>query len=459
MDLIYKYRTRLIVGTWMLALCACRKFVTLNDPQGQLTSGRVFNDKGSATAAVLGLYTNYIDYTFPVMCKTGGLASDELFTTNPELTPYLSNEILPSIALPGDTWAQEFAHIRECNLAINGLENATSLDIDIKNQLLGEAKFLRAFGFFNLLNFYGGVPLTLSINDIENASLPRASEQDVWKQIFKDLVEAKELVAVEYPSAERARINKSAVAAFLARAYLYHNEWENAEDEATEVIEQNSYSLEDLSRVFTPQSKETILQIYIQQGINPLVFDYLPPAPGFAPAVYLRNDFKAAFEPGDLRKDNWVGTDGSLSFVHKYKNNDYTSTEYLLLFRLAETYLIRAEARAQRDHITGLNSAESDINTVRSRSNLKNITITDKKAALIAIEQERKVELFGEYPHRWFDLKRMKGLTSLSQTRADEVVAALKGATWQPTDKLFPIKSEDIRLNPQLKQNDGYPNQ
>jgi starch-binding outer membrane protein, SusD/RagB family len=161
-----------------------------------------------------------------------------------------------------------------------------------------------------------------------------------------------------------------------------------------------------------------------------------------------------AFEPGDLRKDSWVGSDNGLFYIKKYKNNDFTSVEYCVLFRLAEMYLIRAEARA---HLNKLKGAEADINAVRNRSNLPSQTVNTKISALKMIEQERKVELFGEYPHRWFDLKRTMGFTDISKTRADEVLSVLKGSTWQTTDKLFPIKSNDIMLNPNLIQNPGYP--
>jgi hypothetical protein len=394
-----------------------------------------------------------------VMCETGGTAADELSTSDPSFTPFLTNELLPSTAIAGAPWPQEYAHIRGCNIAINGLTNSTKINEDVKRQLLGEARFLRAFGFFNLLNFYGGVPLTLSVNALENASLPRASAEEVWAQIFSDLAIAKELVSADYPSSERARVNKSVVSALLARAYLYHNEWEKAESEATEVINQSIYSLENPANMFTPQSNETILQIYIEQGVNPIAFDYLPPAPGIAPTFYLSDGLAAAFEKGDSRKDNWVGSESGVSYVRKYRNNDFSSTEYCVLFRLAEVYLIRAEARAHQNKITGAGGAESDINKVRLRSNLAAKVITSQVPALMAIEQERRVELFGEYPHRWFDLKRTKGFIDPSKSRADEVLSVVKGASWQPTDKLFPISSDDIKLNPNLVQNNGYPEQ
>lgn len=441
-----------------VALASCKKFVTLDNPPGQLTHGTVFGEDGSATAAVLDLYTDHLDYSQPTMCKTGGLAADELFTTDPYWTPFLNNEILPSVFVGGDTWAEEFGHIRACNLAIDGLSNSTTLTPSLKSQLIGEAKFLRAFAFFNLVNFYGDVPLTLSLDVVENATLPRAAVEKVWEQIFADLNDARELVSEDYVTQQRVRVNRSVVSALLARAYLYQEKWADAEAEATEIIDKDLYALEDPAIVFTPDSRETILQIYIDQGFNPIVFDFLPPAPGLAPTIYLREEFDEAFEDGDKRQSNWVGVDNDVHYVHKYKNQDFSSVEHCVLFRLAEIYLIRAEARAHLNNLTGANSAEADINAVRSRSGLNDVTVVDETFALIAIEQERKVELFGEYPHRWFDLKRTKGFLDPSKTRADEVLSIIKGASWQPTDKLFPITDDNMRLNRNLVQNDGYNN-
>ena len=121
--------------------------------------------------------------------------------------------------------------------------------------------------------------------------------------------------------------------------------------------------------------------------------------------------------------------------------------EYNVLLRLAEQYLIRAEARAQRDKITGSGSAAEDLNVVRSRAGLLGTTATTKTAMLLAIENERAHELFSELGHRWFDLKRTG--------RADAVLGPQK-ATWTSTAVLFPIPASQILYNNKLNQNLGY---
>ena len=107
--------------------------------------------------------------------------------------------------------------------------------------------------------------------------------------------------------------------------------------------------------------------------------------------------------------------------------------------------MIRAEARVQQGNISG---AQEDLNAVRSRAGLAETTASDQASLLLAIEQERKVELFAELGHRWFDLRRTN--------RASVILSPLK-AEWQDTDMLYPIPVAEFLNNPNLgNQNLGY---
>ena len=116
-----------------------------------------------------------------------------------------------------------------------------------------------------------------------------------------------------------------------------------------------------------------------------------------------------------------------------------------MVLRLAEQYLIRAEARAQQNNISG---SQSDLNLIRNRAGLVNTAANDKTALLTAIEHERQVELFTEWGHRWLDLKRTN--------RADAVLGPIKAPNWQPTDMLYPIPQTQIANDPNVHQNPGY---
>jgi hypothetical protein len=120
-------------------------------------------------------------------------------------------------------------------------------------------------------------------------------------------------------------------------------------------------------------------------------------------------------------------------------------TEYYMVLRLSEQYLIRAEARAAQGKIS---EAKQDLNQLRSRAGLAGTTANDPEGLLAAIEQERRIELFSEWGHRFFDLKRWG--------KAGTVLGSLKPSSWQSGHELWPIPQNQINANPALKQNPGY---
>ncbi|HWW39401.1 RagB/SusD family nutrient uptake outer membrane protein [Pedobacter sp.] len=458
---VYQLLTALLMAACFFS--SCKKFVDIPAPDGLQDWATTFSNDGSATAAVLDIYPKYDNDVLPTLNYMGGLSADELFSSSTSYAEFLNNNIaITSTTNASSIWGPAYIAIRECNLAVEGIKLSTGMSATIKDQLSGEARFMRAVLFFNLMNLYGRIPLPLSAVETENSALPRAETEAVWSQIFTDLQTAKGLLKPEYPSAERARVNKYAVSALLARAYLYHKDWAKAETEATEVIGSNIYSLENPAGTFKKTSKETILQCYAQTGRSPLTTYFVPGVPTTTPRYYLRTGFDLAFEKNgsgtdDLRKTNWTGKNNAgIYYVNKYKVLTGSGDEYTVLFRLAELYLIRAEARTQQNKLTGTSGAEADLNALRNRAGLDPKSGLNKTVMLAAIEQERKVELFGEYPHRWFDLKRTSGFTDPSKTRADEVLSLVKGSFWQSTDVLFPIPANQIRINPALDQNPGY---
>jgi hypothetical protein len=136
----------------------------------------------------------------------------------------------------------------------------------------------------------------------------------------------------------------------------------------------------------------------------------------------------------------------SFYYPFKYKVRSGTPvTEYLVVLRLAEQYLIRAEARVQQDK---LQAAKDDLNEIRKRAGVPNTTAATKQEILTALEHERQTEFFAEWGHRWLDLKRTE--------RANAVLGVLKVPNWQATDVLYPIPLQEIQRNPALVQNEGY---
>lgn len=322
-----------------------------------------------------------------------------------------------------------------------------------KDKLMGEALFLRAYIHFHLTNCFGEIPYITTTNYLQNAIVSKNSTAEVNQYIVQDLEDAKTLLPLTYPSDERVRVSKNVAKAMLARQYLYLGNWEQAEVYATDVINSATYSWElNTTNVFLKENPGIIWALHPGiAGLNTkdartFVFSSGPP---IKPALSL--DIVNSFEPNDTRKTNWTRTitNGSQTWHHSYKYkktlNTGTSQEYTILFRLAEMYLIRAEARAELSNTT---DALLDLNKVRNRAGIPNSLASTREQIIEAIMQERKVELFTEQGHRWFDLKRT--------ARAAAVLSPIK-PNWQNTQVVFPIPEAELLLNTNLlPQNAGY---
>jgi hypothetical protein len=163
------------------------------------------------------------------------------------------------------------------------------------------------------------------------------------------------------------------------------------------------------------------------------------------------NEFFNSFESGDQRKTNWlkstVVSGSTYYYPFKYKQRSPVTgvnMEYSMYLRLAELYLIRAEARV---HQNKLSEAVADLNVIRSRAGLSNTPAGTFDEILSAIYKERRIEFFTESGHRFFDLKRTMTI--------DSVMKAIK-PLWSSNAALFPIPQSEILLNPNLSQNPGY---
>jgi hypothetical protein len=457
-------------------LSSCRKLVEIGPPTTQVGLDQSFESDATATSAILGIYNNSAmrSFIFPAS-ELPGLSANELQNnvSSPSYDEFRTNSITVINSLVANTqWYSCYQVLNQANAMLGGLERSTGLSAAMKNQLTGEAKVFRAFMLFQLVNYFGDVPMPLKDDPIGNATLARTPAAEVWKQIIKDLTEARDLLTDTYPSAQRARINKQTANALLARAYLYTKDWQQAETAASAVLNAGLYSLNtDLNAVFTNTSNEVIWQLATLTGISVYTTNSssnggsYAAAAGTVPAVTLTDTLYNSLEAGDLRKANWVAPTviGGTNYkvITKYKirvlpAGTATGNEYNVMLRLAEQYLVRAEARAQLGNLGG---AIADVDTIRKRAGLPLLDNNISKAnLLLAVEKERAAELFGEWGHRWFDLKRTPSLSGGSKTRADDVIGGMRPATWASTDILYPIPDAQRIANPALTQNPGYTN-
>ncbi|EDM34759.1 hypothetical protein PBAL39_02645, partial [Pedobacter sp. BAL39] len=277
---------------------------------------------------------------------------------------------------------------------------------------------MRALCYFYLLNYFGDVPLALTTDYRVNATLPRSPKEEVWRLVINDLQQSALLCSENFLNAsfdqateERVRPTKWVALALLARASLYTEHYERADSAATAVIDQSSrFELIPVNGEFLKNSRGAIWQI---QPTNSNTYRNAAEGRYFVltaggPVTYMEdqstflnetmvNAFKA--EPGDARVSSWINSvsaNGNLYyFAYKYKigSENVPTQEYSTRFRLSEQYLIRAEARAMLNNITG---AREDINAVRGRANLGESPAGDQLALLNAVEKERRIELFTE---------------------------------------------------------------
>jgi len=446
----------LIVLTTIFA-SSCKKFVELGAPPTQILFDDAFKTDASAQSVVMGLYSNNTTVSsIAYFSFYTGISADDLRynATDAILQEFSNNGITNTNTGISNVWMAAYSVIKNANNAISGISASNSLTPSVKNQLLGEAKFIRAYFYFNLVNLYGDVPLPLKddYSAFENATLPRASQSAVYTQIIKDLTEAQAILPTAYVGTFRGRVNKHAASALLARVYLYQKDYSNAELQASQVISSGAYTLPTADVAFINTSNEIIWQIANLTGVSTFGTNYVTTAtvvPNYSLADVTYQSFEST---ADLRRTNWttVKTIAGRTYyqISKYKLGTGTGNEYNIALRFAEQYLIRAEARAQLNNLGG---AKADLDLIRSRAGLSALSGgLSQSQMLTAVEQERKVELFGEWGHRWYDLKRTG--------RADAVLGVLKPTTWKSTSVLWPIPQSQIIINPALTQNPGYQN-
>ncbi|SMC97081.1 RagB/SusD family nutrient uptake outer membrane protein [Pedobacter africanus] len=441
---------------------ACKKFLEIDPPKDKFGVAQVFENDETAISAITGIYSRMAFSGFASgdvnsVANLSGLTADEFRSHISSLDFFYQNEIPSSSTAISSLWTNIYTYIYTANAVIEGLPSSVGVTDATKKQLMGEAKFTRAFCYFYLVNLFGDVPLMVSTDYRTNDQAPRSSTTKVYEQIVTDLVDAETLLGNNYPTAERVRPNRSAAKALLARVYLYTKDWANAIAKATEIIDQKStYTLvTDLDQVFLRTSKEAIWQLIPPDGRNTVEGGYfiLTATPN---RVSLTPVLMTAFsDVTDNRKTKWIGsfsnTTGTYYYPFKYKikTNVTTSvavTEYSMVIRLAELYLIRAEANAMLNKV---DLSLEDIDAIRKRAGIVvPLTGLNQTQALAEIEKQRRLEFFSEWGHRWLDLKRLE--------RATVVLSPLKGSTWKDTDIYYPLPDNEINRNNNLSQNLGY---
>jgi len=355
-------------------------------------------------------------------------------------------------------WAAMYEGINRANNVLASIPRVTGMDPDEADQFRGEALFLRALFYHNLVRWFGGVPLVTqpnwNVGDTDNTFLPRASQAEVYALIEADLAEAVTLLPETSPE---FRATWGAARALQARVFLDEGKWAQARDAADDVIDSDIYELtRPYSNLWAVEnSGESILSVqYSVNDFNELAFWFFPSdfggRRGFAPTSNLLSRFNAQ---GDTeRRDATIGFyRGTRRYGKKYFRIA-TGEDNVIVLRLAEMYLARAEANAR----LGADPAVilADINVVRERAEIDPLTVADvddgdpatdvHQELLLAILRERRLE-FAFEGHRFFDIRRILG-----------PAGAAEFLEIPEFRLLFPIPQGERDANSNLGQNPGY---
>lgn len=459
------------------SLTSCDKALEADIPRGKFVSDVIFQNDELAEAAMRGVYSSMTYNTLGTPFLAGFTATFSLWSDEYEKTTYspnqkltFENNLAPNNAVVSSFWNALYSYVYQANMVNDNVASSPKLSNHIKQKLTAESRFIRALAFFYLANIYGDVPLVLSSDYSKNAKLSVSSKQEVINQVIDDLKYAKENLSKDTYTAvgNRFRANRWVATALLSRVYLYEKNWQAAEREATEIIEQNSlFTLESLENVFLTSSREAIwalqnssTQITTNDAVS---IQGMPNSNSF----FIFSPYTLQqFNPTDQRKIKWTKTIGNTTAQYKFKT--YTNlaggkSEAPMVFRLAEQYLIRAEARAMQ--AGKMEGAIADVDAIRIRAgavgdNLGNHADVSFKTIAYSmpdIEQnelvkiiylERIRELFGEFGHRWFDAARAEeDLHGFFEGRKPNMRAA---------KKYFPIPQIEIERNGNLKQREDY---
>ncbi|MGI4735676.1 MAG: RagB/SusD family nutrient uptake outer membrane protein [Janthinobacterium lividum] len=461
---------------------SCSKFLDVA-PQGQPTGQQFFQTQADATAAVNAPYGKLREWNLVAFnwlaittltsddAEKGSVAGDAEFLNN-----FTFFRITPTEGAVQGYWDGQYQQINLCNQVIQNVPGV-SMDATLKGRYVGEAQFLRALAYFNLVRAYGGVPLLLKVAETSEELNPsRATQAEVYTAIASDLTAAAAVLPTAYGAADVGRATKGAALALLAKVQLYRKDYTASLAASDQVLALN-YSLAanfyDMFRLRGENNSESIFEVQCTtlagncDASNSQWAECQMVRPQFGWGFFTPTaDLAAAFEAGDQRRLGTIlerGTttpDGDVIDVNasnpRYnmkayvpnsapKTCGYGRDQNIRVLRLGEVLLLNAEAANELGQTA---KALAAVNRVRVRARLAPLASGLTQEALRqAIWKERRVELALEYGDRFFDLVR--------QGRAATVLAS-KGFVANKNE-LMPIPLTQITLSGgKLTQNPGY---
>jgi hypothetical protein len=449
---------RLATLVALAATTACDSILQ-TEPVTSLPQDQMIQDAATATASLNGAYDALQSGSYYGLSAllVGDLAADNAVWsgTFQYLGEMQTNRMQADNSEVTSFWTAIYSSVNRANLLIDAVPKVSSIPEATRSDVMGQAYFIRALGFHNLVKYWGPVPIPTKVTTgpDESKAYVRTPVNEVYTQVLKDLDSAQALTRntanTRYATATAARALRARV--LFYRAGLPCNsasqaDYQAALDAANAVLAGRDTLVVPYAQLFTAAGSNTTEDIFrvsfTATETNGLSNYYLSVGRAeTAPSALL----DAAYPAGDLRKAASVAPSGVAARpLNGVKWSARPGTEHVHVIRLAEVVLIKAEALAR---LNRLPEAVAQYNKVRIRAGLAPHTlgnqVTTQASVINQIELERRLELALE-GDRWPDLVRLGK------------VIQVKGIQDRPGQALFPIPLRDIRVSPQLTQNAGY---
>lgn len=490
----------------VISLISCDDFLSNNKPQSFMSKDNFFQTGEEMQQAINGAYSNLQNIyssggNFWMIAEmrsdntTFQHNSDDRGDSEYEKADYF--QLYDSNPLVESIWQQSYFGIAQCNQILDQVDTANITD-DEKNQFRGQAKFIRALYYFNLVRLYGGVPLVLeAINSPDETfsftESGRAAADDVYTQIINDANDAASILPDSWPADLTGRATKGAANTLLGHVYLTRKNYESAVSSFQKVIQSGIYFLEpdyaSLYDVSNKNNSESIFEIQFSSADegeeSNYIYTFAPFNSGsdivgfsdlFIPEAGYNmptHDMVEAYESGDFRKDAsiawYLNPDNSqyslaygdsLAYINKYAANptgpDRQDVNFYV-YRYAQVLLWYAEALNESG---STNQAYQYVNEVRNRAGLGDLQSGVSQTQFrTAIYHEERVESAFEN-HRWFQLLRTDKAQEVMQKHGEDEKSYQSWLT--PADYdiqsyklLLPIPINDVRLS-RLEQNPDW---
>jgi len=449
---IFLYSPGLFMLTALFLATSCLNDILDIEPVRYISDNASITDENSAEAALFGLYNKLQHGNYYGGAGFQGniflAGGDGVWTgTWDYLNHFVTHTYLSDNLSLYNSWLPIYSTVNQANHIIDKVSGVVDPGFTEaeRNTILGEALFVRALAYFDLARTWGNVPVVLkpttSVNDF--SGVKQSTQPQVFQKVLTDLDQAEGLLP---DILNRNRATRRTAQALKARVHLYNKEWAKAEQNATRLISHNDYELIDWpSFLKGTGTKESVFELAFNTAdVSSHYSNWTNPAgrAQWAPGKVLYGLLSSP-ATGGTRK-NLITNGSTAARVDYYIQQLWwrpagDNPTYIL--RIAEQYLIRAEARVKKSD-PDLTGALADLNAVRNRSELPAIVSATASEILLAIENERRLE-FAYEPHRWFDLVRTG--------RAGAVLGVTDHNKW-----IFPIPFNDIQSDPDLIQNPGY---